>query len=87
MLLSAGYFPDHSSLRIWALHLEDFRQPITWFVYFSLFGRQQRKQTGKGVDADVFVLFGEAESSTFELEGVSDLVCVTGTLDSFDSDR
>ena len=81
-----GYFPNYSSFGIRAFQLEDLGQPIVWFVYFPLFSRQQWKQAGEGIDANVFVLFGEAQFSTLEPEAVSDFVRVTGTLDFFDSD-
>jgi hypothetical protein len=81
-----GYFPNNSSLGIRAFDLEDLGQPIVWFLQFPLLSRQQWKQTRKGIDTNVFVLFGEAQFSTFEPEAVSDFVRVTGTLDFLDSD-
>lgn len=86
MLFLTRYFPDHSSFGIGTFNLAGLGQPITRFIYFSLFGWQHRKQAGKGIDANVFVVLGEAESSALKSEAVSDLVSVADTLDSLDSD-
>ena len=38
-LLFICYFPDHSSFRVWALHFENFWQPVVRLVYSPLFSR------------------------------------------------
>jgi hypothetical protein len=86
MSFLTSYFPNHSSFGIWAFYLEDLGQPIVWFIKFSLFSRQQWKQAGEGINTNVFAVLGEAQSSTFEPEAVSDFVCVTGTFNFLDSD-
>lgn len=81
-----SYFPNHSSFGIRAFHLEDLGQPIVRFLYFPLFSWQHWEQTGESINTNMFVLFGEAQSPTFEPKAVSDLMCVTDTLDSLNSD-
>lgn len=81
----ASYFPNNSSFGIRAFHLEDLGQPIVRFLYFPLLSRQHWEQTGESINTNMFVLFGEAQSPTFEPEAVSDLMRVTDTLDSLNS--
>jgi hypothetical protein len=86
MLFFTGYFQDHSSFRVWAFDVDDLGQPIVGFVCFSLLSGQQREQAGEGVNAEMFVLSGEAQSSAFKSEAVSDFMSVAGTTDCFNSD-